>query len=173
MPLAGTALLKAGQTQVTVVLQSIQSNVTFEPTDMIVGNWPTRVGEVYVKAGASVAPGEAILSLTEPNLSVTLQATAAERSELAVGQHCTIQISGENNSRDRGHHRAGLGAHDRDGDRGPVPAGLRGPDRRVRPHRGRRLAGVDHRGQPAGRQRPDGADLGGQAERVRAPTWCG
>ncbi len=98
VPLVGTALLKAGQTQVTVVLQSIQSNVEFEPTDMIVGNWPTRVGEVYVKAGASVAPGEAILSLTEPNLSVTLQATAAERSELAVGQRCTIQISGENTS---------------------------------------------------------------------------
>ena len=98
VPLAGTAVLKAGQTSVTVVLQSIQSNITFEPTDMIVGNWPTHVGQVFVKAGASVAPGEAILSLTEPNLSVTLQATAAQRSELAVGQKCTIQISGENTS---------------------------------------------------------------------------
>ena len=56
---AGTALLKAGQTQVTVVLQSLQTNVTFEPTDMIVGQWPTRVGQVFVKAGAPVAPGEA------------------------------------------------------------------------------------------------------------------
>ena len=98
VPLTGTALLKAGQTQVTVMLQSIQSNITFEPTDMIVGQWPTRVGEVYVKAGASVAPGEAILSLTEPNLTVTLQASAADRSELAVGQRCTVQIAGENNS---------------------------------------------------------------------------
>ena len=98
VPLAGTAVLKAGQTSVTVVLQSIQSNITFEPTDMIVGAWPTHVGQVFVKAGASVAPGEAILSLTEPDLSVTLQATAAQRSELAVGQKCTIQISGENTS---------------------------------------------------------------------------
>lgn len=98
VPLAGTAVLKAGQTSVTVVLQSIQSNITFEPTDMIVGSWPTHVGQVFVKAGASVAPGEAILSLTEPDLSVTLQATAAQRSELAVGQKCTIQISGENTS---------------------------------------------------------------------------
>ncbi|HEY5385651.1 MAG TPA: Calx-beta domain-containing protein, partial [Acidimicrobiales bacterium] len=98
VPLAGTAVLKAGQTSVTVVLQSIQSNITFEPTDMIVGSWPTHVGQVFVKAGASVAPGEAILSLTEPDLSVTLQATAAQRSELAVGQKCTIQISGGNTS---------------------------------------------------------------------------
>ena len=96
VPLSGTALLKAGQAQVTVVLQSIQSNVEFQPTDMIVGNWPTRVGQVFVKAGNPVAPGEAILSLTEPNLSVTLQATAAQRSELKVGQRCTVQISGEN-----------------------------------------------------------------------------
>ena len=98
VPLAGTAVLAAGKTSVTVVLQSIQSNITFEPTDMIIGSWPTHVGQVFVKAGASVAPGEAILSLTEPDLSVTLQATAAQRSQLAVGQKCTIQISGENSS---------------------------------------------------------------------------
>ena len=97
VPLAGAALLPAGQTQVTVVLQSLQTNIEFEPTDMIVGNWPTRVGQVNVKAGDTVEPGEAILNLTEPNLSVTLQASAADRSELSVGQPCTVQISGENN----------------------------------------------------------------------------
>ena len=97
VPLAGAALLPAGQTQVTVVLQSIQTNIEFEPTDMIVGHWPTRVGQVNVKAGETVEPGEAILTLTEPNLSVTLQASAADRSELSVGQPCTVQISGENN----------------------------------------------------------------------------
>jgi HlyD family secretion protein len=89
--------LKAGQTHVTVVLQSLESNVTFEPTDMIVGQWPIRVGQVFVKAGATVAPGEAMLSLTESDLTVTLQASAADRSKLAVGQHCTVQIAGENN----------------------------------------------------------------------------
>ena len=98
VPLTGTTLLAAGQTQVTVVLQSIQNNVVFEPTDMIVDHWPVRVGQVYVKAGAPVAVGEALLSLTEPNLSVTLQATAAERSKLEVGQHCTVEIAGENTS---------------------------------------------------------------------------
>jgi hypothetical protein len=95
VPLAGAALLLAGHTQVTVVLQSLQTNITFEPTDMIVGQWPTRVGAVNVKAGDTVEPGEAILTLTQPNLSVTLQASAADRSELKVGQTCTVQISGE------------------------------------------------------------------------------
>jgi multidrug efflux pump subunit AcrA (membrane-fusion protein) len=98
VPLTGTALLAAGQTQVTVVLQSIQNNVEFEPTDMIVGHWPTRIGQVDVKAGAPVAVGETILALTEPNLSVTLEATAAERTKLRVGQHCTVKIDGETTS---------------------------------------------------------------------------
>jgi Putative peptidoglycan binding domain/Calx-beta domain len=98
VPLPGAALLLAGQTHVTVTLQSLQTNITFEPTDMIVGSWPTRVGTVYVKAGATVAPGEPILSLVEPDLSVTLQASAADRTKLAVGQTATVQISGENNS---------------------------------------------------------------------------
>jgi Calx-beta domain/HlyD family secretion protein len=97
VPVAGSALLAAGQTQVTVTLQSLQTNIQFEPTDMIVGSWPTRVGTVNVKAGDTVEPGEAILSLTEPDLSVTLQASAANRTQLKVGQACTVQISGENN----------------------------------------------------------------------------
>lgn len=96
VPLTGTTILPAGKTQVTVVLQSIQNDVVFEPTDMIVGHWPIRIGQVNVKAGAPVSVGEALLSLVEPNLSVTLQATAAERSKLKVGQHCTVEIDGEN-----------------------------------------------------------------------------
>ncbi len=79
-----------------MVLQSIQTDVTFQPTDMIVGQWPTRIGQVNVKAGQAVAPGQAILSLVEPDLSVTLQASAADRTKLAVGQRCKVQINGAN-----------------------------------------------------------------------------
>jgi hypothetical protein len=96
-PLAGAALLKAGQTTVTVVLQSIEKDVVFEPTDMIVANWPIRVGQIYVKAGDTVAPGAPILSLTEPNFTVTLQASASDRTKLQLGQHCTVQLVGGTN----------------------------------------------------------------------------
>ena len=95
VPLTGTALLPAGHTSVTVTLQSLRTDVSFEPTDMVVGHWPTRVGQVYVKAGGPVTAGAPILALTEPDLSVTLQASAADRSKLKVGQRCTVQISGE------------------------------------------------------------------------------
>ncbi len=97
-PLTGTALLQAGQSQLTVTLQSLQTNITFEPTDMIVGSWPTRVGTVHVKAGQPVAPGTNILTLTEPTLTVTLNASASNRTQLAVGQSCTVQIDGANSS---------------------------------------------------------------------------
>jgi hypothetical protein len=95
VPLSGTALLPAGSTQVSVTLQSLRTNVTFEPTDMVVGQWPTRIGQIYVKAGSTVAAGAPIIELTEPSLSVTLQASAADRSKLKVGQHCTVQIAGQ------------------------------------------------------------------------------
>ncbi len=97
-PLLGTALLLVGQSRVTVVLQTLRTDVMFEPTDMIVGAWPTRVGQVFVKAGDPVTPGEPILSLTEPDLTVTLQASASNRSMLEVGQSCTVQISGATTS---------------------------------------------------------------------------
>jgi hypothetical protein len=93
----GAAILKAGETKVTVVLQSIEKDVVFEPTDMIVGTWPIRVGEVYVKEGDPVLPGGQILSLTDPNFTVTLQASASDRTKLQVGQHCTVQLVGSQN----------------------------------------------------------------------------
>ncbi len=93
-PVVGAALLAPGQSQVSVTLDTLRTDVGFEPTDMVVGHWPTRVGTVFVKAGAPVTPGEPILSLTEPDLTVTLQASAANRTLLRVGQSATVQISG-------------------------------------------------------------------------------
>ncbi len=96
-PILGVALLKAGQKQVTVALQSIAKDVTFEPTDMVVATWPVTVGDVYVKAGDPVTAGEDVLDLTEPHVSVTLQASPSDRTNLAVGQQCTVQVSGGTN----------------------------------------------------------------------------
>ena len=96
-PLVGTAILRAGQRSVNVVLRSIQKDVTFQPTDMIVANWPVRVGQVFVKEGDPVPPGTPILSLTDPNFTVTLQASATDRTKLKVGQHCSVQLVGGTN----------------------------------------------------------------------------
>jgi hypothetical protein len=92
-PLTGTALLPAGQRSVTVPLLTINNDVAFYPTDMIVGNWPTRIGQVFVKAGDNIAqPGANLFSLTDTNFTVTLTATASDRTQLEVGQSCTVEL---------------------------------------------------------------------------------
>jgi len=96
-PLVGTALLPAGRTSVTVVLRSIEKDVSFQPTDMIVAKWPTRIGQVFVKEGDAAPPGTQILSLTDPNFTVTLQASASDRTKLKVGQKCTVELVGGTN----------------------------------------------------------------------------
>jgi hypothetical protein len=96
-PLVGTTLLAAGKKSVTVVLRSIEKDVAFQPTDMIVAKWPTRVGQVFVKEGDPAPPGTPILSLTDPNFTVTLQASASDRTKLKVGQHCTVTLVGGTN----------------------------------------------------------------------------
>jgi len=96
-PLVGTALLEAGHKRVTVTLRSIRKDVAFEPTDMIVGDWPIRIGQVFVKEGDPLPPGTPILSLTDPNFTVTLQASASDRTKLKVGQHCTVELVGGSN----------------------------------------------------------------------------
>jgi len=66
----------------------------FIPTDMIVGRWPIRVGQVFVKEGDPLPPGTPVLSLTDPGFTVTLQASASDRTKLKVGQHCTVTLAG-------------------------------------------------------------------------------
>jgi multidrug efflux pump subunit AcrA (membrane-fusion protein) len=92
-PLTGTALLKAGQTSVTVPLLTLDQNVDFQPTDMIAGHWPIRVGQVFVKSGDEIPqPGFNLFTLTDTNFTVTLTATPTDRTQLKVGQSCTVEL---------------------------------------------------------------------------------
>jgi hypothetical protein len=93
-PLTGTAVLPAGQTSVNVVLRTINRNVVFDPLDMIVGDWPIRVGQVMVKEGDPVQPGAALMTLTDTTFTVTLEASASDRTQLKVGDQATVKLSG-------------------------------------------------------------------------------
>jgi multidrug efflux pump subunit AcrA (membrane-fusion protein) len=93
-PLTGTAVLPAGQTSVTVPLRTINRNVVFQPLDMIVGNWPIRVGQVMVKEGDLVQPGAPLMSLTDTGFTVTLEASPSDRTRLKVGDQATVKLSG-------------------------------------------------------------------------------
>ena len=94
VPLTGTALLPAGATSVTVPVLTLNTNVYFLPTDIIAGKYPTRLGEVFVKEGEVVTAGKPLFSLTETTFTVTLDASAADRTKLKVGQSVTVQLQG-------------------------------------------------------------------------------
>ncbi|RMH74360.1 MAG: HlyD family efflux transporter periplasmic adaptor subunit [Actinomyces sp.] len=90
--LTGIATLKAGTTSTTIVIASLDDDVVFRPSDLIVADWPARVGTVFVDEGETVLTGQALLTLTEPDFTITLTASPTDRSELAVGQAVTVTL---------------------------------------------------------------------------------
>ncbi|MCU1376650.1 MAG: putative peptidoglycan binding protein, partial [Actinomycetia bacterium] len=92
--LTGTVVLRAGQTRLTIPILTLADDVVFQATDMIAGHWPIRVGQVLVKEGAAVTAGTPLLSLTDAGLTVTLKASASDRTKLKTGQKVTVKLEG-------------------------------------------------------------------------------
>jgi multidrug efflux pump subunit AcrA (membrane-fusion protein) len=90
--LTGTVLLRAGQTQVSIPISSLDDDVVFEPSDMIVASWPARIGTVEVDAGEFVPQGTPLMNLTEPIFTVRLYAAATQFSELTLGQEVEVEL---------------------------------------------------------------------------------
>jgi hypothetical protein len=93
-PVTGTVVLAAGQTTASIPILTLNTNVFFLPTDMIAATLPTRLGEVLVKEGQVAPAGTPLFSLTEPSITVSLDASAADRTKLKVGQAVTVQVQG-------------------------------------------------------------------------------
>ena len=90
--LAGTVILPAGHSQVTVVISTIDDDVIFLPSDMVVADWPARIGTVDVDEGEFVLQGAPVLTLTEPVFTITLSVSASDRAELKVGQKAEVHL---------------------------------------------------------------------------------
>ena len=90
--LAGVALMRAGSTSVTISVRVFADDVIFYPSDMIVANWPARVGTVAVDAGEFVLQGTPVLDLTEPTISVKLKLSGTERAKVETGMETQIQL---------------------------------------------------------------------------------
>ena len=59
---------------------------------MIIADWPARVGTVFVDEGETVQLGQQLLTLTEPDFTITLFANPTDRSELVLGQLVTVEL---------------------------------------------------------------------------------
>ncbi len=106
----GSVTFPAGRTRVALTIETIDDDVIFIPSDMIVGDWPARVGTVFVDEGETVQLGQELLTLTEPDFTITLFANPTDRSELELGQAVTVEI--EAGDQDRHHHPTRRGSHD-------------------------------------------------------------
>jgi multidrug efflux pump subunit AcrA (membrane-fusion protein) len=85
-------ILPAGRSEVTVPITTIDDDVVFLPSDMVVADWPARVGTVEVDEGEFVLQGAPVLTLTEPVFTITLQVGPGERAELEVGQTALVSL---------------------------------------------------------------------------------
>ena len=90
--MTGTTILRTGESSVDIPIRSIADDVVFLPGDMVVAQWPARVGSVHVEAGHFVQSGTPLLTLTEPNFTVKLFATPSNRAKLDVGQSVTVNM---------------------------------------------------------------------------------
>lgn len=90
--LSGTVVMPAGASQVQVAIRTLDDDVIFQPSDMIVANWPARIGTVDVDEGEFVLQGSQVLSLTEPDFAITLGVSPSDRAELQLGQRVTVNL---------------------------------------------------------------------------------
>jgi len=88
----GTALLPAGQRSVDIPIRTIHDDVFFMPGDMVVADWPARVGSVEVEDGDLVQSGTPLFNLTDPGFTIKLFASPTDRSKLAEGQEVTVNL---------------------------------------------------------------------------------
>ena len=98
--LPGTVVMRAGQSRVSVTIVTLDDDIVFEPSDMIVANWPARVGTVEVDDGEFVLQGDTVLTLTEPTFTVTMNLSPSDRARLEVGLSATVELQASNQTVD-------------------------------------------------------------------------
>ena len=90
--LSGTVVMPAGQSEVRVTIETIDDDVIFLPGDMVVASWPARIGTVSVDDGEFILLGQEVLTLTEPDFTITLTLNPTDRGNLEVGMAVEVEI---------------------------------------------------------------------------------
>lgn len=90
--LSGTAVMRAGQSHVHIGVRTIDDDVIFRPGDMIVADWPARIGTVSVDDGEFILQGQEVLTLTEPDFTITLLLSPTDRGNLESGMAVRVEL---------------------------------------------------------------------------------
>lgn len=91
--LEGVVLLRAGADRIDVEVVTIDDDAVFQPGDFVVGEWPTRIGSVLVDLGEFVPEGNPLMTLTEDELTVTIEMSPSDRAELDEGLRATVELA--------------------------------------------------------------------------------
>ena len=90
--LPGTVIMLAGESEVAVQIETIDDDVIFLPGDMVVASWPARIGTVSVDDGEFILLGQQVLTLTEPDFTITLTLNPTDRGNLEVGMAVEVEL---------------------------------------------------------------------------------
>ena len=90
--LSGTTVMRAGQSHVHIGVRTIDDDVIFRPGDMIVADWPARIGTVSVDDGEFILQGQEVLTLTEPDFTITLLLSPTDRGNLESGMAVRVEL---------------------------------------------------------------------------------
>ena len=90
--LPGTVVMLAGESEVAVQIETIDDDVIFLPGDMVVASWPARIGTVSVDDGEFILLGQQVLTLTEPDFTITLTLNPTDRGNLEVGMEVEVEL---------------------------------------------------------------------------------
>jgi multidrug efflux pump subunit AcrA (membrane-fusion protein) len=91
--LPGTVIMPAGASSVEVPVRTLDDDVVFQPSDMLVADWPARVGVVEVDEGEFMLQGDVLLTLTEPAFTVTMSLSPSDRSEVEIGMEVEVELA--------------------------------------------------------------------------------
>jgi len=90
--LPSTVIMLAGESEVTVQIETIDDDVIFLPGDMVVASWPARIGTVSVDDGEFILLGQQVLTLTESDFTITLALNPTDRGNLEVGMAVEVEL---------------------------------------------------------------------------------
>lgn len=91
--LEGVAVLPTGATSLTINVVTIDDDARLQPGDFVVGDWPTRVGQVSADQGQFLTEGLEIMQLTEDELTVTVTMSPSDRAELTEDLPATVELA--------------------------------------------------------------------------------
>ena len=91
--LSGVTVLKKGTKSVKVTVDTLNNGIIFKPSDMLVANWPSRIGTLNVKAGEFVLLGKTLFNLTEPVFTVVMSVSPTDRAKLSPGMIVKVNFN--------------------------------------------------------------------------------